>query len=190
MQPLTLPPSLWRWWFCNPLAWPNSSQGKWFHLSFHTSLPVLTTVSSQQKCLCACGQAGTWTWSKWKLTQPKPRQNHKVSTQRKQAAWTGRSNHPFLQQHRVMPNESVDKFRLTCLITDTFHIFLKLIFLHDKSFHCLFPFTKSDTGLDVHHGSNFWDTFEKRKGHQLCKKTEMLLVTTSFPNCESTTHLA
>lgn len=150
-----------------------SSQGKLFHLSFHTNLPVLTTVSSQQKCLRACGQAGTWTWSKWKLTQPKPCQNHKVSTQTKQAAWTGRGNHPFLQQHRVMPNESDDNFRLTCLITNTFYIFLNYFFL-PKSFHCLFPFTSSDIGLDAHHGSNFWDTSEKRKGLHLCKNRKAI----------------
>lgn len=57
-------------------------RGREFHLSFHTNLPVLTTVSSQQKRLRAYGQAGTWALSKWKLTQPKPRQMHKDSTQR------------------------------------------------------------------------------------------------------------
>lgn len=114
-------------------------------------------------------------WASWNvdLVQAKANPTKPMSDAQRQhtlpAARAGRGNHPFLQQHQLMQTKAMTTLDWLASWRTLSKYSSNKFLLHDKSFHCLFPYTNPDIGLDIHHGSYFWYTLEKRKGLQLCK---------------------
>lgn len=117
------------------------------------SPPLLSP--SQQQCLRTCGQAGTRPWIRAKTNPSKT-----ASDARRQHPKGAGSPGGERQSSPSAAPPARAKWKWWQPQTDLPHHGLsptipQINFVHDKPFHCLFPYPDPGMGLEGYHGNNF-----------------------------------